>query len=271
MIILALFLIVIAVIDGIAGTKRPGLRQPGSLALIIALAAIAAGLGHLLYHDKSISLVILLTLTAGCTLWLRLRNGSAGKHGWFAIAALALMLATAGLMIPALVPPPTAQNSPLVQHLGTYLANLPWPQLQMLEPGPALLIPALLLFLGPTANALVRTIMTRIRNVDYEASARQLKGGRYIGPLERWLIFGLAIAGEPTAAALVISAKSIIRFPELQSKAVRPTPVASPTAPAEAPSQVIDELTEYFLIGSLLSWLLALGAAVPISSLAAAG
>lgn len=271
MITLALFLIMIAVVDGIAGAKRPGLGEPGSLALIITLAAIAAGLGHLLYRDKDISLAILLTLTGGCILWLRLRNEPTGKHGWFAIAALILMLAIAGLIIPALIPPQTAQNSTLAHHLNTYLANLPWPQLQMLEPGPVLLIPALLLFLGPTANALVRTVMSQIRNVDYEASARQLKGGRYIGPLERWLIFGLAIAGEPTAAALVISAKSIIRFPELQSKAERPTPLASPTAPAEAPSKVIDELTEYFLIGSLLSWLLALGAAVPISSLAAAG
>ena len=181
------------------------------------------------------------------------------------------MLAIAGLLIPALAPPETAQNSQLAQLLGNYLANLPWPPLQTLEPGPALLIPALLLFLGPTANALVRTVMTQIRNVDYEASERQLKGGRYIGPLERWLIFGLAIAGEPTAAALVISAKSIIRFPELQSKAERPGPVVSPTTPAETPSQVIDELTEYFLIGSLLTWLLALGAAVPITALTTGG
>jgi hypothetical protein len=87
--------------------------------------------------------------------------------------------------------------------------------------------------------------------MDYDASEQALKGGRYIGPLERWLIFGLALAGQPTAAALVISAKSIIRFPELQSKAGRADTASFPGTDArEGQSQQIDALTEYFLIGS---------------------
>jgi hypothetical protein len=123
-----------------------------------------------------------------------------------------------------------------------------------------------LLFLGPSANAVVKTVMTQIRSFDYDASAQQLKGGRFIGPIERWLIFGLALAAQPTAAALVISAKSIIRFPELQSKAGRSRlreGAGEEAAPARV--QAIDELTEYFLIGSLLSWLLALLAALPVA------
>lgn len=89
----------------------------------------------------------------------------------------------------------------------------------------------------------------------------------YIGPLERWLIFGLALAGQPTAAALVISAKSLIRFPELQSKGGHRRAVdISAESNARGPVQQIDELTEYFLIGSLLSWLIALLAALPIAA-----
>ena len=52
-----------------------------------------------------------------------------------------------------------------------------------------------------------------------------------------------------TAAGLVIAAKGLIRFPELQSKRDDATTV-------EAVG--IDEVTEYFLVGSFVSWLVAL-------------
>lgn len=115
---------------------------------------------------------------------------------------------------------------------------------------------ALVLFLGPTSNGIVRTCLQIIRTTPVAESEKTLKGGRFIGPLERLLIFGLALAGQPTAAALIISAKSIIRFPELQSKGVQDRADGNKT-------KLIDELTEYFLLGSLLSWSLALLAALP--------
>ena len=66
--------------------------------------------------------------------------------------------------------------------------------------------------------------------------AEQLKGGRLLGPMERVLILGLGLAGQLTAAAIVIAAKGLLRWPELQSK----------------PEQVrIHRLTEYFLVGQL--------------------
>ncbi|MEZ5165180.1 MAG: hypothetical protein R2695_01345 [Acidimicrobiales bacterium] len=68
-----------------------------------------------------------------------------------------------------------------------------------------------------------------------------------IGPLERLLILGLVVAGQPTTAALVVTAKSLLRYPELR----------------DADGIDVHELTEYVLIGSLLSWMLALvGAAI---------
>ena len=67
------------------------------------------------------------------------------------------------------------------------------------------------------------------------------------------MIFGLAIAGEPTAAALIISAKGLLRYPELGTAARRqnddPTSKAEPT---------LEDLTEYLLVGSLVSWAIAL-------------
>jgi len=61
-------------------------------------------------------------------------------------------------------------------------------------------------------------------------------------------VVGLALAGQATAASVVIAAKGILRFPELQDQ--------------RGPGQRIDVVTEYFLLGSFTSWLVALGCAL---------
>jgi len=55
--------------------------------------------------------------------------------------------------------------------------------------------------------------------------------GRYIGWLERALLYALFVAGAPDAAALVIAGKSVARFPSFAE----------------------EEFAEYYLIGSFLS------------------
>lgn len=62
--------------------------------------------------------------------------------------------------------------------------------------------------------------------------------GRWIGRFERTLIVLLLIAGAPTAVGLVVTAKSILRFPEITGDTPRMKP-------------------EYVLVGSLASWALA--------------
>jgi len=62
--------------------------------------------------------------------------------------------------------------------------------------------------------------------------------GRWIGRFERTLIVLLLIAGAPTAVGLVVTAKSILRFPEITGE-----------NPAMKP--------EYVLVGSLASWAIA--------------
>lgn len=121
--------------------------------------------------------------------------------------------------------------------------------------------------LGPTANAAVRCVL-RAAGTELERARHRLRGGRILGPLERWLIFGLAVAGEPTAAALAISAKSLLRFPELTRVAREPAGLLGPDAgPLERPPRIppIDAMTEYFLLGSLTSWLVALLAAALVA------
>lgn len=91
-----------------------------------------------------------------------------------------------------------------------------------------------------TANAVVRTTL-QLAAPAFRTSGKTIRGGRAIGALERLLVFGLAISGEPLAAAVIVSAKGLLRFPELSQQ-----------------QQRISEITEYLVLGSLLSWSLAL-------------
>ena len=79
----------------------------------------------------------------------------------------------------------------------------------------------------------------------------RLKGGRLLGPMERVFIVGLGLAGEITAASVVVAAKGLLRWPELQ--AARAEGRGGPG---------IHAVTEYFLVGSFVSWMLALGSLV---------
>jgi hypothetical protein len=102
-----------------------------------------------------------------------------------------------------------------------------------------------------TGNQLVRLVLGSVGAVkpagEPQASDR-LKGGRLLGPMERLLIVGLGLAGQLAAATAVVAAKSIIRFPEINAQKAR-----------ENGGIGIDEVTEYFLVGSFASWILALG------------
>ena len=113
------------------------------------------------------------------------------------------------------------------------------------------LVLALFTVMVSTGNAIVRLALAGI-GTPVASSETRLRGGRLIGPLERALIFGLALAGQPTAAALVISAKGLLRFPELSDLRNQQEPAG------EGGVRRIDEVTEYLLVGSLVSWVVAL-------------
>ena len=76
------------------------------------------------------------------------------------------------------------------------------------------------------------------------AHAPTLKGGRMIGPVERVLVFAMTLSGAYALLAAVLAAKGIVRFPEISR------------------DQEGGSRAEYFLIGSLVSWLIALAAAL---------
>ena len=112
-----------------------------------------------------------------------------------------------------------------------------------------LLLVGVLLAQLSTGNVVVRLVLAVTGTVDpathdtVEDPEQQLKGGRLLGPMERLFIVGLGLAGELTAASIVIAAKGLLRWPELQSRVDQAR---------------IHRLTEYFLVGSFVSWLFAL-------------
>jgi len=117
-----------------------------------------------------------------------------------------------------------------------------------------------LVFLAATSNGVVRAVLA-VAGTKVTGAEERLRAGRYIGAIERFLIFGLAVSGQATAAALVVSAKSILRFPELSRKAGEADADRKRSDGEDRESEVVadvDVITEYFLLGSLTSWLLAL-------------
>ncbi|MEX1037577.1 MAG: hypothetical protein WDZ96_01820 [Acidimicrobiia bacterium] len=107
-----------------------------------------------------------------------------------------------------------------------------------------IVITAVAVFLTVPANWLVRLVLRLVR---VESPTDTNRAGRWIGILERLLVFVLVISGQAAAAGIVVAAKSILRFPEISSK----------------PKQIAPE---YVLIGSLASWLLAFAAGAAVAA-----
>lgn len=106
-----------------------------------------------------------------------------------------------------------------------------------------LLVVGVACLLTVPANWLVRWILKVVRaEIPEEGNG----AGRWIGILERLLIYVLVIAGQAAAAGIVVAAKSILRYPEISAKPQRIAP-------------------EYVLIGSLASWLVAFASGVAVA------
>jgi len=147
----------------------------------------------------------------------------------------------------------SAWASPAGGLLGEWLEATQVPALRGMSADRALLLTGAVLVLLSTGNVIVRLVLVATGTTNPalhdtpDDPEQRLKGGRLLGPMERVLIVGLGLAGHLTAASIVIAAKGLLRWPELQSKPEQ---------------QWIHRLTEYFLVGSFVSWLVALGALV---------
>ncbi|MBM6404099.1 hypothetical protein JQN72_07565 [Phycicoccus sp. CSK15P-2] len=235
------------------GGERPGAEPLARLvgAVGVVVVALLAGL-----HGP-VDLVVLAAALVPLVLWLRYSQ-QALMTGTGHLAALASLAVGAGWLVGL-----SGWSGQPGGVLGRWLA---WAELPGAvgdaDVGVAVVVVGLLLANLATGNVVVQLVLVaigakrpaeRARVTLGDEPADQLRGGRLLGPMERVLILGLGLAGQLGAAGLVIAAKGLIRFPELQSK-------RSERVSVEGVG--IDEVTEYFLVGSFVSWLLALGSLV---------
>jgi hypothetical protein len=202
-----------------------------------AVAALGWGLG--------LSPWIALAGGAIVALWLLFTPVRRGSP--WALAGLALVVVLTVFVFDPLQPAPAG---PFVnwfdQAAPGFLAGISFPAFATAI--------AAFLFLLNSANFVVRIVidLTGVEVADDPDATPQptntpaakrkvaLKGGRFLGPIERIMILALGLAGQFGAIAAVVGAKSIIRYPEISK------------------SNDGGKTAEYFLIGSGLSWGLAL-------------
>lgn len=232
MTVLALWLAMLGLADLVRWRADASLpRQLLGGAAAAAIAVLGVGLGGLEPADGLLAVAALTALTA---LWL-------GSSWWALHARGPAWLPLGTLAVGALGLVGVSGSTPgLGDRLLRWYDGLPVPAAAGMPFDRFAVIVAGLLFLQATANLVVRLVLDSAGS-PAEESETTLKGGRILGPMERTFIFALGVAGELTAASIIVAAKGLLRFPELQrDKGSR-----------------VDALTEYFLVGSLTSWLLA--------------
>lgn len=124
--------------------------------------------------------------------------------------------------------PLLSPNLTIVSALHAYLGAFPWQKL-------FLILNAILLSTSEY-NLIIRLVLSKLGaepklEKDGSRDQKEFKAGRIIGALERMLILILFMGGNTGAVGLVITAKGLIRFPELKDR----------------------DFAEYFLVGTLLS------------------
>ncbi|WP_099012783.1 hypothetical protein [Streptomyces malaysiensis] len=99
------------------------------------------------------------------------------------------------------------------------------------------------LVIGRVVRPLVVKIMAEIKKGEFDESVEDfIKAGPHVGWIERFILFTFLVSGNPAAAALVVTAKSLGRFPELR--------------------QAEKLVGDYYLVGTLTSVAVALVASV---------
>jgi hypothetical protein len=202
-----------------------GLTDPGDLVALVVIAGVVVLWGQ--------------TVT----------RGFAGRRPELALVVLGVALGVAVLV--------SGLAGPVDGLFAAWVEGLPLSFLSDLGPERALLLLGVVLVQLSTGNVVVRLVLTVTKTVNPARHGgvgdpeTQLKGGRLLGPMERVVIVGLGVAGQLTAASIVIAAKGLLRFPELSS---------------DREQERIHRLTEYFLVGSFVSWLLALSSLVLLAT-----
>jgi hypothetical protein len=237
--VLAVFLIATGVAD-IGGRLGPHQWVPAVVAPIVVVGGAAlAGL----WHPGDIAPLIIAALASIAWQVLCTRAERTGKHE---VAPLVVFGAAVGALLVL-----SGLTSEVGGLVGRWARWTHLPGVEHPDPNQLLMVIGVLLLQVVTGNQLVRLVLGSVGAVKPAGQPQpsdRLKGGRLLGPMERLLILGLGLAGQLAAATAVVAAKSVIRFPEINAQKAR-----------ENGHIGIDDVTEYFLVGSFASWIVALG------------
>lgn len=241
----ALAVLLIAV--GLADMCRRVSRHAWLPVVAVPAAVVGCALAAALWHRGDISLLAI--ATAGGIAWevLGARAERTGDRPWAPLIALGVAAATLIVL--------SGWASEAAGLVGRWAHWTQLPAVGALTADRLLMVIAVVLLQLVTGNQLVRLVLASVGAVKPAGQPQpsdRLKGGRLLGPMERLLILGLGLAGQLAAATAVVAAKSIIRFPEINAQ----------KAKANGNGDLgigIDEVTEYFLVGSFASWIIALG------------
>ncbi len=240
---LAVLLIAVGVTDLVRSHDPAHPREAYAVGPVVVV--VLAALARLRSWQELTLLAVAAVTTVGWT-WLSARAVRTGTRPRAALSALA-----GGIAIQLLC---TAAVGAPGGPLASWLSSSAFATLHGATADRFLLVTGLFAVQLTTGNLIVRLVLTAIGSIRPEGQPQpsdRLRGGRLLGPMERVFILGLGLAGAPTAAALVIAAKGLIRFPELNTRR---------TANVQVKGVGIDEVTEYFLVGSFVSWLVAMAA-----------
>jgi hypothetical protein len=249
MIVAALILLAVGSADVARQFLRPTHRRVGYALLAVALIALGALAG-------AWPAALLAVAIAGAWVWL-FPFGAPARAGLWPLAAVAIIcavfIAVLGARVDAgLIGQVWALPSPVgdlaVDQTLLALGALCF----LLESGNVVVRAALVAEMPPSAASAIEATAAAEAGDDSPAQPSApigpvvrpiLKGGRLIGPLERVVVFALTLAGMYTLLAAVLAAKGIVRFPEISRDGD------------------LGNRAEYFLVGSLVSWVTALAAA----------
>jgi hypothetical protein len=242
MIALGAWLVVVGACDLLRATRDTITTRHRMLLVGLGVALFAMALLVLDVTPRA-ALPLAVVWSAGLSAWLitssaALDSSATHRSAWRAGAFAALGVTAGGLLLvgDAVSVGFTAPS----WSSGTLLTEVPLDEL--------VLVVGVGLFQLSSVNIVVRLLLDAV-GVPAVTNEKKLKGGRVLGPMERLFIILLGHGGQLGAAAIVVAAKGLLRYPELQR-----------TEREEGPTDV----SEYFLIGSFASWLLALAGLVVI-------
>lgn len=231
MILLSLVLLGFGVADLVRWSPEPAGRSR-AIGAVCAGASAAAALAGLAGGSLGRILLAATVAAAALAVWVAFdysasSKGSVAPVAWLVAVTAACFFASGSVNV-------------ITGPLEDWYAGLGFGFVDSVSADQFILGTSAIVFMAASGNRIVRLVLDAA-GVS-RRSESTLKGGRLLGPLERLIVFAIVLAGDPAAAAIVITGKGLLRFPEIRSEVGHPGP---------------DSVTEYFLIGTFVSLLIA--------------